>query len=127
VLESHPRTLRRQRPASGLGPLDEDDGLVEVRLEVAPLGRGEPAEAVKVEMRHVRRAGVAVPDREGRAGDARRDAERTAGAADEGGLPGAELAGDQDDVAGDEACRKPTRKRLRLLRRAGHDLDVRHG
>ena len=45
---------RRQNAGAGLRPLDEDDRVVEVRLEVAPLRAPRPPlEAVEVEVRHV--------------------------------------------------------------------------
>src|SRR5205823_3271039 len=79
-----------------LGPLDEDDRAVEVRLEVAPLGRRDALEPEEVEVRDENAALVAVPDRVRRARNRPLDAEPPAGAADEGRLAGAELAGDGD-------------------------------
>src|SRR5439155_9052301 len=93
---------RWERAGRRLGPLDEADRVLEVRLEIAPLGRGEPLEPEEVEVRDVGVAGVAVADGEGRARDRRCDAERPACAADEGRLAAAELARDRDDVADDE-------------------------
>src|SRR5204863_6067132 len=85
---------RWERTGRGLGPFDEADRILEVRLEVAPLRRRETLEAEEVEMRDLRVARVPVADREGRASDRRRDAERPARAADEGRLAAAEVAGD---------------------------------
>ena len=84
---SGPRRAGGSAAEPGLRPLDEHDRVVEVRLEVAPLGRGQAAEAVEVEVGHVRVPRVAVADRERRARDRRGDAERAAGAADERRLP----------------------------------------
>ena len=46
--DAHPR--RGQEPLPCLGPLDEDDGVLEVALEIAPLGIGHAVEAVEVEV-----------------------------------------------------------------------------
>ena len=62
---------------------------------------------------------VAVADREGRAGDATLDPERARRTADERRLPGAELAGDGDDVARRERLRQAGCELLGLLRRVG--------
>ena len=102
MLQLDARAGGRERVGAGLGPLDEDDGAVEVRLEIAPLGGREAAEAVEVEVRHVHDPRVAMPDRERRARHARRHAERPRGTADERRLPDAELSGQEDDVAGNE-------------------------
>src|SRR5581483_10577803 len=83
-----------------LRPFDEDDGVLEVRLQVAPLLGIEPRAAVEVEVRDRHRRLVAVADRERRARDGARDAERPRGAADERRLARAELTRDGDDVAG---------------------------
>src|SRR5207248_4077091 len=88
----------RQPPLPRLRPFDERDRVVEVRLEVAPLGRRHAGEAIEVEMGDLALgAVVAVADRVRRAGDALAHAERDAGAANERRLPRAELAGDGDD------------------------------
>jgi hypothetical protein len=50
VLEANRESRRRKHPLSGLGPLDEDDCVVEVRLEIAPLCRGEASEAEEIEV-----------------------------------------------------------------------------
>ena len=50
-----------------LGPLDEGNRAIEVRLEVAPLLGAEAGHAVEVEMRDGNGRLVAVADREGRA------------------------------------------------------------
>src|SRR6266536_1067060 len=101
-----------------LRPLDEADRVLEVRFEVAPLGRGEALETEKVEMRDVGVALVAVADREGRAGDGARHAERAAATPDEGRLAAPQLAGDGDEVAGAELAREPACDLLRLLGRS---------
>jgi hypothetical protein len=41
---------RWERAGRRLGPLHEADRVLEVRLEIAPLGRGEALEAEEVEM-----------------------------------------------------------------------------
>ena len=90
----------RKHADACLGPLDEDERVLEVRLEVGPLRRRDRGEAVEVEVGDGDVAAlVAVTDGEGGAGDRRGDAERTTGAADEGRLAGAELAGHGDDVS----------------------------
>ena len=116
----------RERVGTGLGPLDEHDGTVEVGLEIAPLGGRETAEAVEVEVGHVHDAGVAMTDRERRARHARRHAERPRGTADERRLADAELAGQEDDVAEGELAREARRQLLGLLHRAALDLERRH-
>ena len=111
-LDAHAR--RRQAPARALGPLDEDDRVLEIRLERAPVGVRQLLEAIQVE---VRDAVVAMPDRVRRARHRPLDAERPARAADERGLPRAELAGDVDDVAPGEPRRELRGDLLRLARR----------
>ena len=63
------RARPREPGAAVLGPLDEGNRAIEVRLEVAPILRVEPGEPVEVEMRDRRRRLVAVADRERRARD----------------------------------------------------------
>ena len=94
VTEGNDRARSREPVPAVLGPFDECDRAVEVRLEVAPLLGIEPGEAVQIEVRDGHRRVVAVADRERRARDRPCDAERARRAADEGRLPGAELAGD---------------------------------
>src|SRR2546421_8587093 len=114
---------RWERAGRRLGPLDEADRVLEVRLEIAPLGGREALKAEEVEVRHVGLAGVAVADREGRARDRRSDAERPARAADEGRLAAAELARNRDDVADGELTRERRGDRLGLLGRRGTKFD----
>src|SRR5205085_9605626 len=99
VGEPRPHPHRRKVVARRLRPLHEDDGAVEVRLEITPLGRRDALEAEEVEVRDGDPALVAMADRVRRARDRPADAEAPAGAADEGRLAGAELARDGDDVA----------------------------
>src|SRR3954453_13752617 len=95
VPQPHADARRRKRALTRLRPLDERDRVVEVRLEIAPLGGGEALEAVEGEGGEDEGSGcVAVTDREGRARHRIGHAERAAGAADEGRLARAELAGD---------------------------------
>ena len=102
----------RQRARRRLRPLDEHERVLEVGLEIAPFGRRDRLEAIEIEVRDGDAALVAVADRERRARDRIGDPEGPAGAADEGRLPGAELAGDGDDVAGAQLAREPRRRRL---------------
>src|SRR5204862_6025217 len=69
VGEPCPHPHRREVVAGRLGPLDEDDGAVEVGLEVAPLGRRDALEAEEVEVRDRDAAFIAVADRVRRARD----------------------------------------------------------
>ena len=75
-------------------------------------------------MRDVRVAGVAVADGEGRARDRDGDAERVAGAADEGGLSAAEIARDGDDVADAQTAREAARDLLGLRGARRVELDA---
>src|SRR3954470_19409228 len=78
----------REPVAAVLGPLDEGDRAVEVRLEVAPFLRVETGDAVQVEVRDGHARLVAMADREGRAGNGLTDAESPRGTSHERGLPG---------------------------------------
>src|SRR6266536_1820828 len=91
VVEGNADADLRQPGAAVLGPLDEGDRPLEVRLKVAPLGRFDARKPVEVEVGDRRGRLVAVADREGRAGDRLVDAQRARRATDEGGLAGAEL------------------------------------
>jgi hypothetical protein len=115
VLEQDGDTRRRQDAFARLGPFDEDDRVVEVRLEVSPLGRRDLAEAEEVEVRDVDAPVVAVTDGEGRARDRLRDAEGAARAAHERRLPRAQLARDGDDIAGLEVGRELRRELFGLF------------
>src|SRR5581483_2930500 len=117
VPEGNRRPRAREPVAAVLGPFDEGDRAVEVRLEIAPLLRVEARDAVEVEMRDRNRRLVAVPDREGRARDSAGHTERPCRTADERRLSRTELSRDGDDVARGELRREPPRERLRLLRR----------
>src|SRR5215211_2905934 len=129
VPQTHLRGCRRKRSRSGLGPFDEADRAVEVRLEIAPLSGRNAGKAVEVEVADVDGAAVAVPDGERRARHALRDPKSACGAADERGLPDTELARDEDDVAdaehaGDASChcRGLVRSRRRQLEFHGATL-----
>jgi uncharacterized protein (DUF1330 family) len=113
-----PDPCGRERSRTRLRPLHEDHRVLEVRLEIPPLGGRDAFEAVEVEVGDLDAvAVVAVADRVGRARHALAYAERAARAADEGRLPGAELPRDGDHVAEREPPRELGRERLRLLRR----------
>ena len=77
---------------SRLGPFDEADRVDEVQLEVPPFRRRKALETEEIQVRDVRVSRVTVADGEGRARHGDFDAERAAGAADEGRLAAAELA-----------------------------------
>ena len=117
VLESDAHARRRQDAGAGLGPLDEHDRVVEVRLEVPPLRRRDVAKAEEVEVRDVDAAVIAVTDREGRARDRLRHTERAARAPHESRLAGTELARDGDDVTGPQVGNEARRELLGLCRR----------
>src|SRR5437588_5256417 len=117
VLEPHGGAGRREHAGAGLGPLDEDDRILEVRLQVAPLRRRNVAEAEEIEVRDVDAPPVAVADREGGASDRADHAERAAGAPDEGRLARAELSRDGHDVPGPESGRELRRELFCLCRR----------
>ena len=117
VLEPHGRTHRREHAGAGLGPLDEDHRILEIRLQVTPLRRRDVAEAEEVEVRHVDAPPVPVTDREGGAGDRARHTEGTARTADKGRLPRAELPRDRDDIPRRQPVRELRRELFGLLRR----------
>src|SRR5438874_1547493 len=104
----------------GLGPFDEADRILEVRLQIPPLGRRKALETKEIEVRGVGVSRVAVTNGKGRAGDGSLDSQRPAGAADEGRLAGAELARDGDHVANPQHAGEPRGDRLCLRRRSGH-------
>src|SRR5262249_37852553 len=103
-----------------LRPLHEADPLGrEVVVEQAGVLARQRQQAVEVEVRDLQRAAlVDVSDREGRAGDRIGHAQRAGGAAHEGGLAAAELAGDQNDAARPKARGQLGTPRLGLLRTA---------
>src|SRR4051812_6775599 len=109
----------RQHTGRGLGPFDEADRVLEVRLEVTPLRGGDALEPEQIEVGDIRVSGIAVADGEGRARHMCGDTERAAGTADEGRLAAPELSGDGDDVARHELAREPYSDRLGLRRRGG--------
>jgi hypothetical protein len=121
VLELHLDARRRQDAGSRLGPLDEDDRVFEVRLEVPPLRRRDASEAKEIEMRHIDAAPVLVTDGVRRARDCSFNAKRTARTADEGRLARSELARDGHDVARAQICGDACSDLLRLFRRASLD------
>ena len=121
VLEPHLDARLRQDALSSLWPLDEDDRVLEVRLEVPPLRRRNTAKAKEVEMGHVDAPLVPVTDGVRGAGDRSFDAESPAGTADERRLARSELARDRHDVARPEICGKPRGDLFRLFRRTGFD------
>src|SRR5579885_845607 len=127
VAEGNARPGSREPAAGVLGPFDERDRAVEVRLEVAPLGGVDPRQPVEIEVRDGRRGLVAVADRERGARNRPGDPEGAGGAPDEGRLAGAELAGDGDHVARPEPHRQARGERLGLLRRGGDRLHPGNG
>src|SRR4051812_27639934 len=114
VTEGNDRPRFRQPFAAVLGPFDEGDRPVEVRLEVAPVGCVQAGEAVEVEVGDGRRSVVAVADRERGARDGVGDAECARRAADERRLPRAEVASHGDDVSLPQTRGKSGRERLGL-------------
>ena len=102
---------------AGVGPLHERDRTVEIRLEITPLRGAEPDEAVEIEVGDRRRAPIEMADRERGARHRLLDPERPAGSPDQGRLAGAELAADEDDVAGPEQPGEQAAERLGLGRR----------
>ena len=83
MLEHEGDPRHGQRGEACIGPLDERDRVVEVRLEVTPLRSADPDEAVEIEMGDGRRPPIEVTDREGRARDGLLDPEGPTGAPDE--------------------------------------------
>src|SRR5215218_3268083 len=122
VPKMHGRTRRWERARARLRPFDEDDRVLEVRLEIAPLLRRERVKPVQVEVRDVQAAVVAAADRERRARHRPVDAERAARTPDEGRLAGAELPGNRNDVARLQRRGEGCRETLGFLRRRRFDL-----
>ena len=94
------KAWRRERLAGSLRPLDEADRPVEVRLEIAPLGRRDALESIEVEMRDIYASTVPMTNREGGAGNGPGHAQSAACPSHERRLAGAELPRDGDHVAG---------------------------
>src|SRR5262245_40654733 len=112
----HRKARRRQHARPRLGPLDECNRVIEVRLEVAPLGGRHALEAVEVEMRDLAAVRVvAVADRVRRARHAFAHTERDARAAYERRLTTAELARHGHDVADREPRREVGGQCLRFV------------
>ena len=119
VLQEHARGHVREcggllRPRAR--PLDERHGIrAEVVGQQVGVLVGQRGHPVEIDVRHdgnVLTPRIALSDRERRAGHGHRHAERATGAADEGGLAGAELTLHQDDVAGRQLGRQSTSERL---------------
>jgi hypothetical protein len=108
MLEAHDGTRSGKHPRAGLGPFDEDNRVLEIRLEVPPLRGRDAAKAEQVEVRYIDAAPIAMADGEGRARDRAGDTERTRRPANERRLARPKLPGDGDDVArlevADELC-----------------------
>jgi hypothetical protein len=112
----HAEARRRQDAGSGLGPLDERDGVVEVRLQVSPFRVRKTREAVQVEMRHRHHSFVPVSDRERRARHGRGHSERATRSPDERRLSGTKLARHGHDIARTQLATEPCGDGFRLLR-----------
>ena len=121
ILELDLDARRRQNAGSRFRPLDEDDRVVEVGLEVPPLRRRHAAKAKEVEVGHVDAALVPMTDGVRGACDCSFDAERTARTTDERRLARSELARDRHDVAGAQIRSEARSDLLRLFRRASLD------
>jgi hypothetical protein len=121
MLEPHLDPRLGKNTGAGLRPFDEDDGVIEVRLEISPLRRRDAAEPKEVEMRHVDASLVAVADRVRRARDRSFDTKRMACTPHEGRLAGTDLARDRHNVAGTQMCREPGGNLFRLFRRVCFD------
>src|SRR2546422_11141827 len=121
VLEAHLDPRSRKNSCSCLRPLDEDDRVVEVGLQISPLRCRDAAETEEVEMGDVDASLVPVADGVRRARDRSLDAERTACAPDERRVARTELSGDGHDVAGTQVGREPSRDLFRLCRRTRLD------
>jgi hypothetical protein len=50
VLQAYAGSRRRQDPLSGFRPFDEDDRVLEVRLEIPPLRRRDALEPKEIEV-----------------------------------------------------------------------------
>ena len=115
------RAAGSQSPAV-LGPFDEGDRAVEVRLEVAPLLGVEPGEAVEVEVGDGRRRLVAVADRERRARDGPATPSARAAPRTNVVLPAPSSPETATTSPTREPRGEPGGERLRLRRRRRHEL-----
>ena len=97
-------------PPAGRATRRSDRVAVDVVLEQGRVLGPDVLEPVEVEVRHRHPARVALADRERRRGDPLGDPERPAGPADQGRLPGPDLAAHQDDVAGRELGARAARR-----------------
>ena len=122
VLEGNDRARPREPGAAVLGPLDEGDRAVEVRLEVAPLLRVEAGEPVEVEMGDRNRRLVAVADREGRARDRLDDPERPAAPRTKVVLPAPSSPETATTSPARSVAARRAAERLGLRRRGGDDV-----
>lgn len=122
VPQTNDEARARKPTASGFRPLDETDRVLEVRLEITPLSRGDGFKPVQVEVRDVSVASVAMPDCECRARHRHVHTEGPARTPDEGRLSGAELPGDGYDIARSQHARDPGADSLRLLGGGGGQL-----
>src|SRR4029079_13343236 len=85
------KSRRGQRVAGSLRPLDEADRSVEIRLEIAPLGRRDALESIEVEMRDIYASTVPMTNREGGAGNGPGHAQSAACPSHERRVLGAQL------------------------------------
>lgn len=79
-------------------PLDEDERVLEIRLQFGPVRLGDDAEAIEIEMRNGHRPRVPMSNRERWARNGRSNAERAAGPTDKCRLPAAQFAGDSHEI-----------------------------
>src|SRR5436190_22276213 len=116
--ESYPKGDALERGLGCRRPLHEGDRIVgQIVVQESGLLALESLEPVEVEVRHRKPARVAMADREGGRRHRLGYAERTARAADQGSLGGAELTADEHHVSGLKLGRQP-RADLLGLRRA---------
>src|SRR4051794_15997441 len=96
--------------------------MIEIRLQISPLGLRKALEPEEIQVRDVRVSRVTMADGEGRARHGNLDPERTTGSADEGRLAAAKLARDGDHVANSQGSGKPCCDGLCLRRGGGVQL-----
>jgi len=120
MLQINPKVLGREHRYSSVGPLDDAySAALDVVVKAELLGFDEPVDTVQVYVVEHEPASVLGRDNEGRAAYVGVDVEPMGDPLGEAGFAGAELAYEEDQVAGPGRPAKPLPEGLGLLRRVG--------